>query len=198
MNLPPEVMDKLGPHQSTWFTQPIATVIAATIALLAAAIAYHGLRSQLGATAKEAQRDRRAAAIRSRNDRQAAAELARGARQAEHALARNIEQQKVVDALINLVHAIHQDALEGGADPTKDAALKRKFDTSVVEAYVLRERMLIVGLEDGARVLVKFLRVASDHFGTGEPSTEVTFERRRELLESLRQDLNRIAADSLD
>lgn len=181
VNLPPEVIDKLGPHQSPWLTQPIATVVAATIALLAAAIAYHGLRSQLGATAAEA-----------RKDRDAAAELARKARRAELELVRNAQRQTLIDTAVTLLHGVHAASF-GGPEKAADPVSRREFDSGIVEAYVVVERMRVSGLERSADAFMNFLRASIRRFESGEPSSDEILEYRNGFFETLRDELDTVA-----
>lgn len=60
LNLPPEVIDRLTNTDHSWFTQPIATVCAAVIALGAAIVAWLGIRHQANA---EDTRDRKTARL---------------------------------------------------------------------------------------------------------------------------------------
>lgn len=49
LNIPPEVLDKLAPPDASWFTQPIATVIAAGLAIVAAGVAWWNVSRQIHA-----------------------------------------------------------------------------------------------------------------------------------------------------
>lgn len=48
-NVPPELIGNLPAQNDTWFTQPVATVLAACIAVVAAVIAWSGARAQIKA-----------------------------------------------------------------------------------------------------------------------------------------------------
>ncbi|GAA4297599.1 hypothetical protein [Mycobacterium paraffinicum] len=72
VNLPPDVIDKLSPHE-TGLPQSWATIIAACIAVAAAAIALLGVWWQIRSAAREA-----------RNDRAADVRLTRQTQLAEH------------------------------------------------------------------------------------------------------------------
>ncbi|MGY2113961.1 hypothetical protein ACW9HR_08575 [Nocardia gipuzkoensis] len=49
--IPPEFVDKLAPRDPGFFTQPVATMVAALVALTAAALAWWGVQRQIKASA---------------------------------------------------------------------------------------------------------------------------------------------------
>lgn len=61
VNIPPDLLGQV--HNDTWFTQPIATVIAASIALVAAIIAWSGARAQIAAEDRRLSRSERLDAL---------------------------------------------------------------------------------------------------------------------------------------
>lgn len=62
VNFPPELVDKFASHGPAWLTGPLATLIAAGVAILAAAIAFIAVNRQINANA-------RAVSVQIANDR---------------------------------------------------------------------------------------------------------------------------------
>lgn len=60
VRLPPELVDVLTPPDPGWFTQPVATILAASIALVAAGVAYRGVLRQIHTTREENLKNRHA------------------------------------------------------------------------------------------------------------------------------------------
>ncbi|WP_155290325.1 hypothetical protein [Rhodococcoides fascians] len=58
IELTPELIDALTPADPGWLTQPVATILAASIALLAAAVAYRGVLRQIKANRSENRKNR--------------------------------------------------------------------------------------------------------------------------------------------
>jgi hypothetical protein len=52
VNFPPELVDKFTPHGPAWLTGPVATLLAAFVALVAAGIAFSAVSRQINANAR--------------------------------------------------------------------------------------------------------------------------------------------------
>ena len=66
VELPPEVIETFKPAAESGLTQPIATIVAAIIALTAAGIAYLGIRAQVKGSQRESEKTRSAETARAR------------------------------------------------------------------------------------------------------------------------------------
>ncbi len=73
VTIPPDLLDRLTPADPGWFTQPVATLIAALLALLAARIAWRGVQNQIHATADNVERQISAEHARHRRTERVAA-----------------------------------------------------------------------------------------------------------------------------
>jgi alkanesulfonate monooxygenase SsuD/methylene tetrahydromethanopterin reductase-like flavin-dependent oxidoreductase (luciferase family) len=142
VNLPPEVVDKLSPHQSG-LPQSWATIIAAFIAVVAALIALGGVWWQIRSAAREAANDRAAAAKEARNDRVADARLARHAQLVER-------MAEAVDLTRSLQDVLSQNRgnLRDWAETKRDA-----FNEQTQRLRALSSMLQLLGAkESGAKL----------------------------------------------
>ncbi|WP_131726924.1 MULTISPECIES: hypothetical protein [Mycobacteroides] len=197
VNIPPEVLDRMAPHE-TLLSQPVATVIAATIALAAAAIALIGVRIQISSAARESQRDRRAAFARARSDRRAEAELARQSRQSELELARNIERQKIVDRAVELTHSVNAMSFFGRGGSNRRPEFVSEYQQKCMEALLLRDQMLVADMHRGATAMREFLIAADGQYNNGDPDAETVGNLRIKVLARMRRDLDTGTIDTGD
>ncbi|WP_157115161.1 hypothetical protein [Nocardia niwae] len=146
--VPPEVIEKLAPHDPGWFTQPIATLIAAAVALGVAGWAWWNVKSQIAANAENVQRqlDAQAENVQRQLDAQAAqfelvqhAQMAKDRRAERLAALRDVidSASRVLNALGNLRGQV-KFLVNGLPAPDFELACERVHETLVTLAAAVR------------------------------------------------------------
>ncbi|MEU7764529.1 hypothetical protein AB0B25_05350 [Nocardia sp. NPDC049190] len=135
--VPSEVVEKLAPHDPGWFTQPIATLIAAAVAIGVAAWAWWNVKSQITANAGNVQRQLDAQAAQFQLVQQA--QMAKDRRAERLAALRDVidAASRVLNALGNLRGQV-KFLVEGLPASDFELASERVHETLVTLAASVR------------------------------------------------------------
>jgi hypothetical protein len=132
VNLPPDVVNKLPPHESG-LPQSWATIIAASVAVLAALIAFAGVSWQIRSAAKEA-----------RSDRESDARLARQ----EHLVERMAEAIALYRSLQDLLGSNTRRPLTGWSEAHQNA-----FNEQTQRVRALHSMLWLLGARRSSAAL---------------------------------------------
>ncbi|OZC78007.1 hypothetical protein CH251_04960 [Rhodococcus sp. 06-462-5] len=139
VTIPSELLDRLVPPDPGLLTQPVATIIAALIALLAARIAWRGVQKQIHSTAQNVERQI----------------------SAEHARHRRTERVTALAVTVELAERSHQAAREAAKARTRGTAdeitaCSQRLQELHDERKVMLARLQLLGMESSFGAFATF------------------------------------------
>lgn len=157
VTIPPEVLDRLTPHEG-WFTQPVATVCAAAIALAAAAFAWNGVRRQIRGTALQAKRERQLDAL-----------------------------TDAAKSSLGLLEAAGSANFIGGPSAEVSVEITSTYASALAEARLGHDKLVLGHLSKSAEAMDSFITFATEVANARAPVANLGSIRRR-LLETFAED----------
>ncbi|MGW9262933.1 hypothetical protein [Gordonia terrae] len=218
IQVPPDVLESIAPADPGWFTQPIATIVAALIALAAAYLAWKGVKRQIQANAENVTRQLSANSLALKQQLDAAE---RNLQRQLEAQAAEYEKNRLTDMRTaqrsHLIEVLTESAataeeLSGIAtrfqlvredpglfdNPAEDRALaQHQFDTEYRIALRLIMQLQILGLDEVADGLEAVLNEAHSVVGEMDKYEQYAvsgggwtiYEKRDSALASIRKAL---------